>query len=264
MLACETEFEKNFPGAGAGHGLAGCEAVEVDVDISDFGEDKRRVTEACRLDVLGETLLENSKGTADEGVTKFVGKELDKLEETGVGAVGNVHGGKRGANSCNPSIMCHQHAHNLSSSPLSGSLPCGGSSVEFGGSPGWARGRASARLSSSWCCPGCGLYGDGSLCMVCDTHGVGHSSTDNSDLNLHLGCRHEHREGTKTLRASSGIKVGCRSVRKCETGGLFKKCPNKLADRGVGVQAHFVSPCCQGGVFSRRRVRGCVNQVAAR
>ena len=56
------------------------------------------------------------------------------------------------------------------------------------------------------------MYGDGTLCMTCDKHGVGNSSTD-PDLNLRLGRSHEHRGGTKTLKASSGIKVGCRFLR---------------------------------------------------
>ena len=130
-------------------------------------------------------------------------------EETEVaGTVGSVHGEKSGANSSDPSTMCHLHAHNLSSPPLSGSLACGGSSVGFGGAPGWARGRASARLSSSWCCPGCGLYGDGTLCMTCDTHGVENSGTGNSIPNLRAVRSREPRGGTKTLRTSSGVQVG--------------------------------------------------------
>ena len=38
--------------------------------------------------------------------------------------------------------------------------------------------------------------------------------------------------------------------------------PKKLADRGVGVQINLVTLCGKGKVFSRREVRGCVNQAA--
>ena len=124
------------------------------------------------------------------------------------GTMGSVHGEKSGANSSDPSTMCHVHAHNLSSPPLSGSLPRGGSSVGFGGAPGWARGRVSARLSCSSCCPGCGLYGDGTLCMTCDSRGVVNSGTGNSVPNLRVVRRPERRGGTKTLRAGSGTQVG--------------------------------------------------------
>ena len=78
-----------------------------------------------------------------------------------------AHGVKKDVNSSG-----HPHAQSspsaLSSCVSSGASGGGFPSVGFGGSPGWGRGRWSARLSSPLCCPGCGLYGDGTLCMVCD------------------------------------------------------------------------------------------------
>ena len=116
----------------------------------------------------------------------------------------------------NLSPMCHPHAPTVHCE----SSACGGLSVGFGGvssaggsvgflgSPRWARGRWSARLWSPWCCPGCGLYGDGTLCMTCDTHGVMNSCMDNSSSNSRSVRGPEHREGTKPRKASSGIQVG--------------------------------------------------------
>ena len=75
------------------------------------------------------------------------------------------------------STMCHQHAHVPSSAHLFESSAWSGSSGGLLGAPGWAVGQVSARLSSSWCCPGCGLYGDRSLCMTCGTYGVGNGWT---------------------------------------------------------------------------------------
>ena len=45
--------------------------------------------------------------------------------------------------------------------------------------------------------------------MTCDTHGDKNSGTDNSDSNLRVEHRPELQGGTKLLRASSGIQVGC-------------------------------------------------------
>ena len=170
----------------------------------------------CEIGEAGFENAEDVHGLLVRGGMVVVDKEAlesawnePDVEEKGVGTVGNVHGEKRSANSCNPSMSCHLHAHCFSPSPSSVSSSCVGSCVGVGGSPGWAVGRWSARLSSRWCCPGCGLYGDGTLCMNCDMHGVGNSCTD-PELNLRLVRSHRHRGGTKTLRASSGIKVGCR------------------------------------------------------
>ena len=112
----------------------------------------------------------------------------------------------------NTNSPCHPHAQNfLDVSSLcvsSGVSGCGFPSVGVAGSPGWARGRWSARLSSSLCCPGCGLFGDGTLCMVCDFGGVHNPARDNSDLNLRLERRPELRGGLKLTRVSSGVQFG--------------------------------------------------------
>ena len=108
----------------------------------------------------------------------------------------------------NPSS--HQHAHCVTVSPCvsrGGGVGSVGS-AGGGGSPCWARGRWSARLASSWCCPGCGLYGDGTLCMMCDGDFVHNSSRGNSKGNLRCERSQEHRGGIKTLRAGTGIQVG--------------------------------------------------------
>ena len=102
--------------------------------------------------------------------------------------------------------------------------------------------------------------------MNCDTHGVVNSSTD-PELNLRLGRSHRTPGRNKDFEGKFGdqgrASLPRKSVRRCESGGLFKKRPNKLAGRGVGVQNHFVSLGGQRGIFSRRGVRGCVYQVAA-
>ena len=112
--------------------------------------------------------------------------------------VGSVHGGKSDANSSDTVTMGHLHAH----SPIVGSSgvgsACVGSSVGVRGAPGWSVGRWSARLSSPWCCPGCGLYGDGNLCMTCDTLGTRNSCIINSVQNLRSVRRPEHQEGNKS------------------------------------------------------------------
>ena len=102
----------------------------------------------------------------------------------------------------------HPHARTLQSGVLP---PCGSGGVSVGsvGSSRWAWGRRSARLSSPWCCPGCGLYGDGTLCMVCDVGEGCDQVRENSDsVNSRLVRGPEHRGGTKLLKASSGIQVG--------------------------------------------------------
>ena len=45
--------------------------------------------------------------------------------------------------------------------------------------------------------------------MTCDTQGLENSDRDNSNPNLRVVCRPELRGGTKSLRAGSGIQVGC-------------------------------------------------------
>ena len=68
--------------------------------------------------------------------------------------------------------MCHPHAHVAPCPSLSCGRACGPPLVGSVGAPGWVRGRVSSR--SAWgCCLGCGLYGDGTLCMACDvgSHG---------------------------------------------------------------------------------------------
>ena len=85
----------------------------------------------------------------------------------------------------------------------SASVSCSGvglPSVGSVGAFGWVRGRVSAR--SAWrCCPGCGLHGDGTLCMACDvgTHGEANSCTMNSTANLRMVRRAEVEEGTTPL-----------------------------------------------------------------
>ena len=163
---------------------------------------------AMEADVL-EVELETGSGSAgscgaveasmhEDGDRGIEADDLEAKSEVGVGSVGAiVSDGSEGAGSpscfqqsgsvaTNSSSMCHLHAHCFSPSPSSVSPSCVGSSVGVGGAPGWAVGRLSARLSSRWCCPGCGLYGDGTLCMNCDMHGVGNSCAD-PDLNLRLG-----------------------------------------------------------------------------
>ena len=165
----------------AGHGEGGSGAVWAAENVQ-----KGRVTDFQEMEVLGE----------------------EHMVAEASGIVGSVRGGKSDANSSDMVIMGHLHAH----SPIVGSLgvgsACVGSSVGVRGAPGWSVGRWSARLSSSLCCPGCGLYGDGSLCMMCDTHGTRNSCVINSVQNLRLVRRPEHREETKLLKASSGIQVG--------------------------------------------------------
>ena len=102
---------------------------------------------------------------------------------------------------------CHRH---VTSPSVPVGRPCGVPSVGSVGALGWVRGRGSARLWSAWCCPGCGLYGDGTLCMTCalDTHGGVNSCTNNSTNNLRVVHSSKLGGGTKTLKASSGIKVG--------------------------------------------------------
>ena len=123
--------------------------------------------------------------------------------------VGAIHMGENGASQSSNSL--HPHAHTLPRDVLSpsGSVGgVGGVSVGSVGSSRWARGRGSARLSSPWCCPGCGLYGDGTLCMVCAEGEVCDQSRMNSDQNLRMERSHERRGGTKARKACTGIKVG--------------------------------------------------------
>ena len=148
-------------------------------------------------------------GCVRAGGTDQEAKILLEVEESeAVDTMGNVHSERNHVNSSDMVIMGHLHAH----SPIVGSSgvgsACVGSSVGVLGAPGWSVGRWSARLSSPWCCPGCGLYGDGSLCMTCDTHGTRNSCIINSVQNLRSVRRPEHREETKLLKASSGIQVG--------------------------------------------------------
>ena len=143
-----------------------------------------------------ETACEDQVHSDDHGMVK-VGKSM-------FAGVGGVE--KRSVNS---SIMCHHHAHEPSSAHLTGSFACGGSSGGLLGAPVWSVGRWSARLSSCWCCPGCGLYGDGTVCMKCDTDGAANSNASNSIPNLRVERRPEHRGKTKAVKASSGTQVGC-------------------------------------------------------
>ena len=107
------------------------------------------------------------------GFTKEWGQKAELESEVGAGLQNLVYKNTGSA------FMCHPHAHSLPIASSSGVPPCasgrGFSSFGFRGAPGWARGRASARLSSSWCCPECGLcvYEDGALCVTCDTMGAG-------------------------------------------------------------------------------------------
>ena len=105
--------------------------------------------------------------------------------------MGNAHDAEKGVNSSS-----HQHAQFVSDPSCDLSGGCVGSvgSAGCGGSLGWVLGRWSARLSSSWCCPGCGLYGDGTLCMMCDGDGVHNSTRGNSDGNLRMVRRPERNE----------------------------------------------------------------------
>ena len=161
--------------------------------------------------------------------------ETDGMRASDSEDVGAVHIGENGASHSLNSI--HPHACALQSDVLSPCVPgrgVGGVSVGSVGSSRWARGRWSARLSSPWCCPGCGLYGDGTLCMVCDVGEGCDQGRENSDsVNSRLVRGPEHREGTKLLKASSGIQVGFPVVdicaRKCESGGLSTMGPEAVA-----------------------------------
>ena len=156
---------------------------------------------------IADAVMENSKTPEESHRLKNL---VELVEDEDWNQVKARPGVSDSAGKCcaNSSTMCHQHAHVPSSAHLFESSACGGSSGGLLGAPGWAVGRASARLSSSWCCPGCGLYGDGSLCMTCGTYGVGNSCTGNSKPNLRVVRSREPREGTKTLRVRSGIQVG--------------------------------------------------------
>ena len=151
--------------------------------------------------------------------------DIENSRLTPQNGTGDLHGGARGADggvevasagdmSCGPESAteyvhpCHPH---VPSPSVPGARVCVGSSFGVGGAPGWAVGRLSARLSSRWCCPGCGLFGDGTLCMTCDVHDSVNSCKE-SDSNLRMGRSGRHRGGTKTLKVCAGIKVGPRSL----------------------------------------------------
>ena len=111
--------------------------------------------------------------------------------------------------------FCLPHTHTLHSASSTSCVSSGVSGAR--GSPsvgpvgafGWVRGRASARLA--WCCcPGCGLYGDGALCMACDvsTHGEANSCTIKSTVNSRVVRSAEAGGRTKPSKVGSWIEVG--------------------------------------------------------
>ena len=76
-----------------------------------------------------------------------------------------------------------------------------------------------------------------------------------------LNAGEEQRRCGQVQGPRSGVPSSIMRQR-CGLGGLSKMGPKKLADRGVGVQSNLVTVCGKGKVFSRREVRGCVNQAA--
>ena len=115
----------------------------------------------------------------------------------------------------NSTHLCHPALH-LSTS-VSGRCSSVVSPGVFGGASVWGRGSSGFAL----CCPGCGLFGDGNMCGICimGAHdGDGHKSCMQYDKNsfangirknLRVVRSHEVGEGTKTLKVSSRIQVGC-------------------------------------------------------
>ena len=207
-------------GIGGGFGTVAAEA-DLHEEVLEFGRNE---------DALGCAVFETvgnlgSEGSAssffvqsigDAATTELPGKELeDGLESGGVIAESGSCLQNSVCENTKSSSMCHPHARTLhsdsSASGVSsgGSGACGLSSVGSVGAFGWVRGRVSAR--SAWgCCPGCGLYGVGTLCMACDvsTHGEANSGTINSSVNLRVVRRAEFEQGTKPSKVGSRIQVG--------------------------------------------------------
>ena len=133
--------------------------------------------------------------------------------------------------------LCHSTMHPIrtESSPLvSGGRACGVSSLGSVGAPGWGRGS----MRSAWCCPGCGLFGDGTMCKTCmlETHGGGNSCTYEITKNLRVVRSHELGEGSKTPKVSSRIQVG-RPIVEYEPGSASLADYLRWAPRSWPVEA---------------------------
>ena len=162
--------------------------------------------DAAEADLLGEVLEDGRDGTT------LGCMESENIGSGGVVAESDVCLQHSVSKIPNSSSICHPHARILHcdssasgvSSGVSGA--CGVSSIGSVGASGWGRGSA----RSAWCFPGCGLYGDGTLCMTCalDTHGGVNSCTNNTSEHLRVVRSHEFGEGTKPLKVSSRIQVG--------------------------------------------------------
>ena len=204
--AGEAEFKDALPYGGE---IAGEEEKEDAEFVNEVcGEFKSGNVGACREshgdETSDEVKEEDVESVAGEisGGTNGACRESDGDETVGV-----LFGGTEFA--AVSLHTCHQHAHVATSPSVSCGRACGLPSVGSVGALGWVRGRVSAR--SAWgCCPGCGLYGDGTLCMACDlgTHGGANSCTIDSSGHLRAVRSAEVGAGTKPSKVSSRFQVG--------------------------------------------------------